>query len=158
MGYNSTCKFINLGLRTRIFRKFRGQPNKSYDWIRNNVDKLIRNGRIELTLPRAKELQQYIEEIIFHAKQDKMESDILVESIIRTSECRSLLYEKYVPLYKDRNYFFTRIINQFKFRLRDSAPLAYLELINRSVTVLAPTAPNTTIPRRGSLIIPILVI
>ncbi|KAF5153423.1 Ribosomal protein L17 family protein [Theileria parva strain Muguga] len=130
MGFSVTCKFVSLGLRTRVFRKFRGQPNKSYDWIRNNVDKLIRNGRLELTLPRAKELQQYVEELIYHAKIHTEDSDLLVESVIRTPECRSLLYEKYVPLYKDRQFFFTRVVNQYKLRQRDSAPLAYIELVN----------------------------
>nr|PVC50757.1 50S ribosomal protein L17 [Theileria orientalis] len=130
MGFSSTCKFVNLGLKTRIFRKFRGQPTKSYDWIRNHIDKLLRNGRIEVTLPRAKELQQYIEELIYHAKRDTHESDLIVESVIRTPESRSLLYEKYIPLYKYRNFFFTRVINQFRLRQRDSSPMAFLELVD----------------------------
>ncbi|EKX73743.1 60S ribosomal protein L17, putative [Theileria equi strain WA] len=131
MGFTSTFKFVTLGARTRIFRKFRGQPPKTYDLIRNQIDRLLREGRIELTLPRAKELQQYAEEIIFHAKRDCRESDLIVESVLRTPESRSLLYEKYVPLYKDRRFFFTRVVNQWRLRFRDSAPMAYLELVDR---------------------------
>ncbi|KAK2195752.1 bifunctional Ribosomal protein L17/Ribosomal protein L17 superfamily [Babesia duncani] len=132
MGFASTAKLVYSGQRTRIFRKFRGQPTKSFDWIKNHLDRLIRNGRIEVTLPKAKELQQYAEEIVFHAKKDTPESDLIVESMLRTPEARQMLYEKYVPLYTNRPFFFTRVVNQWRFRFRDAAPMAYLEYVDRS--------------------------
>ncbi|GFE54217.1 ribosomal protein L17 [Babesia ovis] len=132
MGFSATARLVAQGQRGRIFRKFRGQPPKRFDWIRNHLDRLLRDGRVEVTLPRAKELQQYAEEVIFHAKKDNTDSDLVVESMIRTPEARHQLYEKYVPLYADRPYFFTRVVNQWRLRFSDAAPMAYLELVDRT--------------------------
>ncbi|EDO07398.1 putative ribosomal protein L17 [Babesia bovis T2Bo] len=132
MGFSATARLVAQGQRGRIFRKFRGQPPKRFDWIKNNLDRLLRYGRVELTLPRAKELQQYAEEVIFHAKKDTPESDLVVESMLRTPEARHQLYEKYVPNYADRPFFFTRVVNQWRLRFADAAPMAYLEFVDRS--------------------------
>lgn len=131
MGFSGTARLVTSGQRTRVFRKFRGQPPKRFDWIKNYLDRLLRHGRIEVTLPRAKELQQYAEEVVFHAKKDTPESDLIVESMLRTPEARKILYEKYIPLYSSRNFFFTRVVNQWRLRFRDASPMAYLEFVDR---------------------------
>ncbi len=44
---------------------------------------------------------------------------------------------KYVRVFlQDRTFFFTRVVNQFRFRMRDSAPMAYLEFVDRYVVKL----------------------
>ncbi|GBE60311.1 ribosomal protein L17 [Babesia ovata] len=131
MGFSATARLVAHGQRGRVFRKFRGQPPKRFDWLKNHLDRLLRLGRIELTLPRAKELQQYAEEVVFHAKKDTPESDLLVESMLRSPEARQKLYERYVPLYADRPFFFTRVVNQWRLRFTDAAPMAYLEFVDR---------------------------
>ncbi|CDR94516.1 ribosomal protein L17, putative [Babesia bigemina] len=131
MGFSATARLVAHGQRGRVFRKFRGQPPKRFDWLKNHLDRLLRLGRIELTLPRAKELQQYAEEVVFHAKKDTPESDLIVESMLRSPEARQKLYERYVPLYADRPFFFTRVINQWRLRFSDAAPMAYLEFVDR---------------------------
>lgn len=131
MGFSATARLVASGQRSRVFRKFRGQPQKRFDWIKNYLDRLLRNGRVEVTLPRAKELQQYAEEVVFHAKKDTPDSDLIVESMLRTPEARKALYEKYVPLYSERPFFFTRVVNQWRLRFTDASPMAYLELVDR---------------------------
>lgn len=54
-----------------------------------------------------------------------------MESLITSAEARSALYEKYVPLYAERPRFFTRVVNQWHFRTKDSASMAYLEFVDR---------------------------
>ncbi|ORM39458.1 50S ribosomal protein L17 [Babesia sp. Xinjiang] len=131
MGFSATARLVAHGQRCRVFRKFRGQPPKRFDWIKNHLDRLLRHGRVEVTLPRAKELQQYAEEVVFHAKKDTPESDLVVESMLRTPEARHELYERYVPLYANRPFFCTRVVNQWRLRFADAAPMAYLEFVDR---------------------------
>ncbi|CDO66777.1 mitochondrial ribosomal protein L17-2 precursor, putative [Plasmodium reichenowi] len=131
MGYTSTLKFVNLGVRRRLFRRAHKQPHHKWDSIKNQLNELLKYGRIETTLTKAKELQGYAEELIYLAKKDNVENNLKVESMLRTAQGRRRLYEFYVPLYRHRPFFFTRIINQWKLRLRDSAPLAYIEFIDR---------------------------
>ncbi|VWU50239.1 mitochondrial ribosomal protein L17-2 precursor, putative [Hepatocystis sp. ex Piliocolobus tephrosceles] len=131
MGYTSTLKFVNLGVRRRLFRKSHKQAHHDWDSKRNQLNELLKYGRIETTLTKAKELQGYAEELIYLAKKDNVQNNLKVESILRTAQARRKLYEYYVPLYKYRPFFFTRVINQWRCRLRDAAPMAYIEYIDR---------------------------
>ncbi|KJP84724.1 ribosomal protein L17 [Plasmodium fragile] len=131
MGYTSTLKFVNLGVRRRLFRRAHKQPHHKWDSIKNQLNELLKYGRIETTLTKAKELQGYAEELIYLAKKNNVENNLKVESMLRTAQGRRKLYEYYVPLYRYRPFFFTRVINQWRLRLRDAAPMAFIEFIDR---------------------------
>lgn len=131
MGYTSTLKFVNLGVRRRLFRKAHKQPHHKWDSIKNQLNDLLKYGRIETTLAKAKELQGYAEELIYLAKKNDVENNLKVESMLRTAQGRRRLYEHYVPLYGNRPFFFTRVVNQWRLRLRDAAPMAFIEFIDR---------------------------
>ncbi|GAW82925.1 50S ribosomal protein L17 [Plasmodium gonderi] len=131
MGYTSTLKFVNLGVRRRLFRRAHKQPHHKWDSIKNQLNELLKYGRIETTLTKAKELQGYAEELIYLAKKNNAENNLKVESMLRTAQGRRKLYEYYVPLYRYRPFFFTRVINQWRLRLRDAAPMAFIEFIDR---------------------------
>ncbi|CRH03842.1 mitochondrial ribosomal protein L17-2 precursor, putative [Plasmodium relictum] len=131
MGYTSTLKFVNLGVKRRLFRRAHKQPHHKWDSIKNQLNDLLKYGRIETTLTKAKELQGYAEELIYFAKKNTIENNLKVESMLRTAQGRRRLYEYYVPLYRHRPFFFTRVVNQWRLRLRDSAPMAFIEFIDR---------------------------
>ncbi|SCP06120.1 mitochondrial ribosomal protein L17-2 precursor, putative [Plasmodium ovale] len=131
MGYTSTLKFVNLGVRRRLFRRAHKQPHHKWDSIKNQLNELLKYGRIETTLTKAKELQGYAEELIYLAKKDSEENKLKVESMLRTAQGRRKLYEYYVPLYKHRSFFFTRVVNQWRLRLRDAAPMGFIEFVDR---------------------------
>ncbi|KAI4835711.1 ribosomal protein L17 [Plasmodium brasilianum] len=131
MGYTSTLKFVNLGVKRRLFRRAHKQPHHKWDSIKNQLNELLKYGRIETTLTKAKELQGYAEELIYLAKKDNVQNNLKVESMLRTAQGRRKLYEYYVPLYRHRPFFFTRIVNQWRLRLRDAAPMAFIEFIDR---------------------------
>eukprot|EP00920_Eleutheroschizon_duboscqi_P001223 GHVT01002804.1.p1 GENE.GHVT01002804.1~~GHVT01002804.1.p1 ORF type:complete len:152 (-),score=17.89 GHVT01002804.1:1426-1881(-) len=133
MGFFSTYKFINRHVRRRVQRRFAAAPLQ-WNMHRTQLDQLVRYGRIETTLPKAKELQQYAEELVFWAKQDTARADGIVESMLVTSAARSILYESLVPRYAARPFFVSRVVNQFRFRLKDAAPMAFLEFVDRSET------------------------
>ncbi|CDJ56188.1 ribosomal protein L17, putative [Eimeria maxima] len=103
-------------MRRRTWRRTKKQPHHRWDAIRNQLDQLLRYGRLETTITRAKELQPYAEEIIHLAKRGE-EKSLAVESILRTPAARRRLFEELIGVYRHRNFFFTRVINQFRLRL-----------------------------------------
>ncbi|CEM12687.1 unnamed protein product [Vitrella brassicaformis CCMP3155] len=118
-------------MKRSYWRKLNRFPHHRWDMLKNLLEALIRYQRIETTLSKAKELQQYAEEIVFLAKKDTPESDLKVESMLRTPAARRILYEVLLPRYAERQFFFTRIVNQFRFRYRDSTPMAFIEYVDR---------------------------
>merc|ERR1711879_1063617 len=112
------------------FRKF-APAFKQWGQMKNMLDILVKTQRIETTLPKAKELQQYAEEIVFLAKKNTAYHDGLVESMLTSPEARAILYERLVPRYRDRQFHFTRIVNQFRFRMRDTTKMALIEYVDR---------------------------
>lgn len=64
---------------------------------------------------------------------DTLESAQAVESVIRSPAARRNLFEKYAPMYAHRPFFFTRVVNTFRLRMRDAAPMAYVEFVDRCV-------------------------
>eukprot|EP00397_Hematodinium_sp_SG-2012_P065583 GEMP01095759.1.p1 GENE.GEMP01095759.1~~GEMP01095759.1.p1 ORF type:complete len:196 (+),score=21.21 GEMP01095759.1:154-741(+) len=134
MGYLVTSKFITNGARSRgqrvFYRKF-GPNHRQWAMMKEMLNELIMKQRYYTTLPRAKELQQYAEEIIFLAKREDARSASLVESMLTSAPARQILYEKLVPRYKDRHFFFTRVVNQWQIRERDSGLVGFLEYVDR---------------------------
>lgn len=59
------------------------------------------------------------------------EKALAVESILRTPAARRRLFEELLGAYRHRNFFFTRVVNQFRLRMRDAAPMAYIEFVDR---------------------------
>merc|ERR1719401_2810267 len=99
--------------------------------MKDLLNRLVKEQRLELTLPKAKEVQQYAEEIVFLAKKNTPYHDGLVESMLTSPEARQLLYERMVPRYQDRHFHFTRTLNQFRYRERDTAPMGIIEYVDR---------------------------
>jgi len=66
------------------------------------LDKLIREQRIDVKNPLAKEVQQYAEEVVWRAKQNTPFHDNVVESMLISPEARQVLYEHLVPRYAHR--------------------------------------------------------
>jgi len=100
--------------------------------MKNLLNDLVKEQRLELTLPKAKELQQYAEEIVFLAKKNSPYHDGQAESILTSPEARQILYERLVPRYQDRHFHFTRVVNQWRARERDGAPMALIEYVDRA--------------------------
>lgn len=134
MGFMGTTKFLALGARSKgrkvYFRKFL-PAHAQWALMKNMLNDLVLEQRLECTSPKAKELQQYAEELIFLAKKNTPYHDGLVESILTSPEARRILYERMVPRYRDRGFHFTRIVNQWRYRERDTAPMSFIEYVDR---------------------------
>ena len=95
---------------------------------------LFRHEMIKTTLPKAKELRRVAEPLITFAKLDTVANRRLAFSRLRDREIVSKLFNELGPRYADRPGGYLRIL-KCGYRAGDSAPMAFVELVGRSVEV-----------------------
>lgn len=97
--------------------------------LKNLTIALIKNGKIETTLPKAKELRSYAEKLITRARKGDFNAHRFVFASLQDKECTNKLVTEIAPKYATRNGGYTRIV---KTRLRkgDAAEMAYIELVS----------------------------
>ena len=93
---------------------------------------LIEHEGIKTTLPKAKELRSFIEPLITLAKEDSVSNRRLAFSKIRNKSAVGKLFSDLGPRFKDRPGGYSRII-KIGFRKGDAAPIAFIELVDRSI-------------------------
>jgi len=98
--------------------------------FRNMTASLFRHELIKTTLPKAKELRGYAEPMITVAKEDTVSKRRLVFSRLRDKEMVAKLFNELGPRYRNRPGGYLRIIKCGD-RTGDSAPMAYIELVDR---------------------------
>ena len=87
---------------------------------------------IKTTLPKAKELRRIIEPLITRAKVDTIANRRLVFARLRDQSCVAKLFAELGPRYRVRPGGYLRII-KCGHRAGDNAPMAYVELVDRSM-------------------------
>ena len=92
---------------------------------------LIEHEGIKTTLPKAKELRSFIEPLITLAKDDSVSNRRLAFSKIRNKSAVGKLFSDLGPRFKDGPGGYSRII-KIGFRKGDAAPIAFIELVDRS--------------------------
>ena len=92
---------------------------------------LIEHEGIKTTLPKAKELRTFIEPLITLANDDSVSNRRLAFSKIRNKSAVGKLFSDLGPRFKDRPGGYSRII-KIGFRKGDAAPIAFIELVDRS--------------------------
>lgn len=96
--------------------------------LRNLVTSLLREGRIETTLTRAKETRRMAERMITLGKRGDLHSRRLAIAYIYDEDVVTKLFEEIAPKYEDRNGGYTRIIKVGP-RRGDGAEKAIIELV-----------------------------
>ncbi len=91
--------------------------------FRNMAGSLVRHEIIKTTLPKAKELRRVVEPLITLAKTDSVANRRLAFARTRDNELG--------PRFASRAGGYTRIL-KCGFRAGDNAPMAYIELVDRS--------------------------
>ncbi len=92
---------------------------------------LIEHEGIKTTLPKAKDLRSFIEPLITLAKEDTLSNRRLVFSKLRNKPAVGKLFSDLGPRFKERPGGYSRII-KIGYRKGDAAPLAFIELVDRS--------------------------
>lgn len=96
----------------------------------NMANSLFNHEIIKTTLPKAKELRRVAEPLITMAKSDSVANRRLAFSRLRDKAMVGKLFTELGPRYKARAGGYTRIM-KCGFRSGDTAPMAYIELVDR---------------------------
>lgn len=99
--------------------------------LRNMMNSLLRNEAIKTTLPKAKELRRVVEPMITLAKEPTVANKRLAFNRLRDREIVVKLFNEIGPMFKDRKGGYTRIL-KMGYRVGDNAPLAYVELVQKT--------------------------
>lgn len=98
--------------------------------LRNLSASLFKHELIRTTLPKAKELRRVAEPLITLSKEDSVANRRLAFSRLRDKEAVGKLFSELGPRYAHRPGGYLRIL-KCGFRPGDSAPMAYVELVDR---------------------------
>lgn len=98
--------------------------------FRNMVISLITYQIIKTTVPKAKEFRRIIEPLITFSKVDTLANRRLLFSKIRNYDVVIKFFMIIGPHFLHRSGGYTRIL-KCEFRRGDSAPMAYIELVDR---------------------------
>lgn len=114
-------------------RKFNVTGSHKNALFRNLTAALIHHEVIQTTLPKAKEIRRIAEPLITLSKQNSVAARRLAFARIRDRRAVVKLFDELGPRFKDRPGGYLRIL-KCGFRKGDATPMAYVELVERSVT------------------------
>ena len=100
--------------------------------LRNLSIALLTHEAIKTTLPKAKELRKVVEPLITLGKKPSLANRRLAFDRLRDRDIVVKLFDELGPRFMQRPGGYLRIL-KFGFRHGDNAPMAYVELVDRSV-------------------------
>jgi len=112
-------------------RKLNRTSSHRLAMLRNMMNSLIAHEAIKTTVPKAKELRRVVEPIITLAKEATVANRRLAFDRLRDRDSVSKLFDVLGPRFKARPGGYTRIL-KMGFRVGDNAPMALVELVERS--------------------------
>ena len=113
-------------------RKLNRNASHRKAMYKNMAASLLEHEIIKTTLPKAKELRGVVEPLITLAKEDKVANRRLAFNRLRSIEMVKKLFNDVGPRFKTRPGGYTRVL-KCGFRHGDKAPMAIIELVDRSV-------------------------
>ena len=102
---------------------------------------LLRHETIRTTVPKAKELRRVVEPLITLGKEDSEPNRRLAFARLRDTEIVTKLFETIGPRFKARPGGYTRILHMAP-RAGDNAPMALMQLVERSAPEAVEAAPD----------------
>ena len=115
----------------KIGRKFNRTSSHRSAMFKNMAVSLIDHEIIKTTLPKAKELRRIAEPLITLSKTDNVANRRLAFNRTRNAAAVGKLFSELGPRYAERPGGYTRIL-KCGFRSGDSAPMAFIELVDRA--------------------------
>ncbi len=111
--------------------------------LANQACSLINHGRITTTLAKAKALRPYVEKLITMGKEGSLHARRLALAELPQPAAVKKLFAEVAEAVKDRKGGYTRIVKLGQ-RKTDSAPMAFIEIIDLPRETEAPTEKATT--------------
>lgn len=122
-------------------RKLNRTSSHRQAMLRNMANSLLRHEAIKTTLPKAKELRRVVEPLITLGKKPNLANRRLAFSRLRDRDMVLKVFDELGPRYASRNGGYLRIL-KFGFRVGDNAPMAIVELMDRSADASPMAAPT----------------
>lgn len=111
-------------------RKFSRTSSHRTAMFRNMASSMIHHEVIKTTLPKAKSLRGVVEPLITLAKEDTVANRRIAFARLRDKEAVKKLFDELGPRYKERPGGYMRVL-KYGVRAGDTAPMAYVELVDR---------------------------
>jgi large subunit ribosomal protein L17 len=111
-------------------RKFNMNSSHRKALFRSLTVALFKNEIIKTTLPKAKEIRRFAEPLITLSKTDNLAGKRLAFSRLRDRDTVLKLFNELGPRYANRPGGYLRVL-KCGYRAGDSAPMAYVELVDR---------------------------
>ena len=118
-------------------RKLNRTSSHRLAMLRNMMNSLIAHEAIKTTVPKAKELRRVVEPMITLAKEPTVANRRLAFDRLRDRDSVTKLFDVLGPRFKTRPGGYTRIL-KMGFRVGDNAPMALVELVERTEISEAP--------------------
>ena len=112
-------------------RKLNRTSSHRLAMLRNMANSLIEHEAIKTTVPKAKELRRVVEPLITLAKVPTVANKRLAFDRLRNRDNVVKLFNVLGPRFAKRPGGYTRIL-KMGFRVGDNAPMAYMELVERT--------------------------
>jgi large subunit ribosomal protein L17 len=122
-------------------RKLNRTSSHRLAMLQNMMNSLIEHEAIKTTLPKAKELRRVVEPMITLAKTPTLANKRLAFDRLRDRDSVVKLFAELGPRYQTRPGGYTRIL-KMGFRQGDNAPMAYVELVDRTNADVAALEPK----------------
>jgi large subunit ribosomal protein L17 len=123
-------------------RKFKRSPEHRRMLLRNLATALLEHGKIKTTLPKAKEVQPYVEKLITLAKNGwDLNNFRRCLAVLTSKSVAYKLFHEIGPRYKTRPGGYTRIYKLAQVRQGDAAAMAVISLLGEQEQIKAPTRP-----------------
>ena len=110
-------------------RKFGRERDQRRALMKGLATSLVEHGRIETTLPKAKELKRHIEKIITKAKQGDLAGRRQVIAALSTRAAAYKLVDEIAPQLAHRTSGHVRV-QRTRLRIGDGAQLAVIEFVD----------------------------
>ncbi|MBF0163575.1 MAG: 50S ribosomal protein L17 [Magnetococcales bacterium] len=115
-------------------RKLNRRPDIRNAMMRNMLTSLFRYERIEVTVPRAKELRILADKMVTLGKDGTLHARRQALTVMPDKEVTHKLFSDIAERNKERKGGYTRIIKT-RHRYGDCAPMAFIELVEREAAV-----------------------
>jgi len=120
-------------------RKLNRTSSHRLAMLRNMMNSLLTHETIKTTVPKAKELRRVVEPMITLAKVATVANRRLAFNRLRDRDVVVKLFNELGPRFANRPGGYTRIL-KMGFRAGDNAPMALVELVDRTPEENAPAA------------------
>jgi large subunit ribosomal protein L17 len=123
-------------------RKFKRSPEHRRMLLRNLATSVLEHGKITTTLPKAKEVQPYVEKLITLARDGwNLNNFRRCLAVLTSKQVTYKLFHEIGPKFQGRPGGYTRIYKLAKVRQGDAAAMAVITLLGEKDQIKAPARP-----------------